>query len=74
MEVIFFQQIFLEFSLIRFFSLSLPPPHTYINKRMHAYKGFPGGSVVKKPPAMQRDAGLIPGSERSPGEGNGNPL
>ena len=33
--------------------------------------------VVKKPPANAgdiRDMGLIPGSERSPGEGNGNPL
>ena len=37
-------------------------------------QGFPGGSVVKNLPAMQRDTGLIPGSERSPGDGNGNPL
>ena len=40
--------------------------------------GFPGGSVVKKkkknPPANAGDVGLIPGSERSPREGNGNPL
>ena len=36
--------------------------------------GFPGGLVVKKPPANAGDAGSIPGSERSPGEGNGNPL
>ena len=36
--------------------------------------GFPGGSVVKNPPANAGDAGLIPGSGRSPGEGNGNPL
>ena len=38
--------------------------------------GFPGGAVVKNPPANAgdtRDAGLIPGSRRSPGEGNGNP-
>ena len=35
---------------------------------------FPGGSVVKKPPANAGDKGLIPGLERSPGEGNGNPL
>ena len=32
------------------------------------------GSVVKNPPANSGDAGLIPGSGRSPGEGNGNPL
>ena len=34
--------------------------------------GFPGGSVVKKPPANTGDLGLIPGSERFPEEGNGN--
>ena len=40
-------------------------------------KSFPGGAVVKNLPAdvgNARDVGLIPGSERSPGEGNGNPL
>ena len=39
--------------------------------------GFPGGSLVKKVPANAgdiRDAGSIPGSGRSPGEGHGNPL
>ena len=36
--------------------------------------GFLGGSVVKNPPANVGDVGLIPGLERSPGEGNGNPL
>ena len=36
--------------------------------------GFPGGSVVKNPPANVGDAGLIPGSGRSSGEENGNPL
>ena len=36
--------------------------------------GFPGGSVVKKPPANAGDTGSIPGAERSPREGNGNPL
>ena len=30
--------------------------------------------MVKKPPANAGDAGSIPGSGRSPGEGNGNPL
>ena len=35
--------------------------------------GFPGDSVVKNPPANAgdtRDAGLFPGSGRSPGEGH----
>ena len=34
--------------------------------------GFPGGSMAKNPPANAGDAGLIPGSGRSPGGGNGN--
>ena len=36
--------------------------------------GFPGGTVVKNPPANATDAGWIPGSGRPPEEGNGNPL
>ena len=39
--------------------------------------GFPGGTVVKNPPADAgdtRDMHSIPGSGRCPGEGNGNPL
>ena len=36
--------------------------------------GFPGGSVVKELPANVVDAGSIVGLERSPGEGNVNPL
>ena len=30
--------------------------------------------MVKKPPAVQETPGLIPVLEKSPGEGNGNPL
>ena len=37
-------------------------------------KDFLGGSVVKNPPANAEDEGSIPGSGRSPGEGNGNIL
>ena len=37
-------------------------------------QGFPVGSVVKNLPANAGDTGLIPGSGKSPGEGNGNPL
>ena len=36
--------------------------------------GFPGGSVVQNPPANTGNVDSIPGSGRSPGEGNGNPL
>ena len=32
----------------------------------------PDGSVVKNTPANAEDMGLIPGSERAPGEGNSN--
>ena len=41
-------------------------------------QGSSGGSVVKNPPAMQEtacsagDPGLMPGLERSPGEGDGS--
>ena len=39
--------------------------------------GFPGGSVVKNPPANAgdtEDVGSIPALGRSPGGGNGDPL
>ena len=40
--------------------------------------GFPGGTAVKSPPANAGSTrvvvvGSVPGSERSPGVGNGNP-
>ena len=35
---------------------------------------FLGSSVVKNPPANAGDTDLISGLERSPGEGNDNPL
>ena len=38
------------------------------------YLGFPGGSEVKASAWNAGDLGLIPGSRRSPGEGNGNPF
>ena len=44
------------------------------------FSGFPFGSAVKNPRAMQEtacnagDVGSVPGWGRSPGEGNGNPL
>ena len=36
--------------------------------------GFPGGSEGKVSVCNAGDLGLTPGSGRSPGEGNGNPL
>ena len=38
------------------------------------YVQFPGGSEVKASACNAGDLGSIPGSGRSPGEGNGNPL
>ena len=38
------------------------------------HRGFPGGSEVKASACNVGNLGLIPGSGRSPGEGNGNPL
>ena len=38
---------------------------------------FPGGTIVKNPPANAgdtKDTSLIPGSGRFPGIGNGNPV
>ena len=40
-------------------------------------QGFPGGTVVKNLPANAgavADMGSIPGSGKSPGEGNGSPF
>ena len=36
--------------------------------------GLPGGLVVKNPPANSGGTGWSPGSGRSPGGGNDNPL
>ena len=49
---------------------------TFLNQiSIHkAYKGFPGGSEVQASASNMGDPGSIPGSGRSPGEGNGNPL
>ena len=51
--------------------------HYIITLPVAQVSGFPGGSVAKDPPASAGDAGdvgSIPGSGRSPGGGNGNPL
>ena len=41
---------------------------------MYTKWGFPGGSVVKNPPANAGDEGSIPAVRISPGEGNGTPF
>ena len=40
----------------------------------HYHTGFPSGSEVKASACNVGDLGLTPGSGRSPGKGNGNPL
>ena len=48
-----------------------------LTSTMLHFWGFPGGSMVKNPPANagdKGDASSIPGSGRSPEEGNGSPL
>ena len=44
-----------------------------IHSRVLLFLGFPGGSVLKSPPASAEGVGSIPGSGRCPGEGKGNP-
>ena len=44
------------------------------NKLLVAWKGFPGGSVIKNLPTNAGDVGSIPGSGKSPRGGNDNPL
>ena len=41
---------------------------------LHCHLGIPGSSEVKVSACNAGDLGSIPGLERSPGEGNGNPL
>ena len=58
-------------------------PHDLATEQQHSpyieiltlkVKILGGGSEVKVSVCNIGDPGLIPGSERSPGEGNGNPL
>ena len=45
-----------------------------ISSSLQIFEGFPGGSVVKNPPANAGDTCLILELGRSPEEGKGNPL
>ena len=44
------------------------------NSSLSRYSGFPGSSDTKEYGCHAGDLGLIPGSGRSPGEGNGYPV
>ena len=45
-----------------------------LNTEYIMWRGFPGGSVVKNPPANAGVVGPITSVGRSPGEGNSNPF
>ena len=49
-------------------------PPCYLRIGTNYWVGFPGGSDSKESACSAGGLGLIPGSGRSPGEGNGNPL
>ena len=46
----------------------------YAVGQIYLFTGFPGGSDGKESACNAGDPGSIPGSGRSPGEENGNPL
>ena len=56
--------------------LSLKPYNCFLTFYSHYFsqKGFPGGSNGKESACSAGDLGLIPGLERSAGEGNGYPV
>ena len=53
---------------------SVRPPYLSAVSVSSGPQGFPGGSGGKESSCNVGDLGSIPGSGRSPGEGNGNPL
>ena len=55
-------------------SLSLFLSQNNFLHKFNAFLGFPGGSEGKASACNAGDLGSIPGSGRSPGGGNGNPL
>ena len=63
-KVVFYRLIFIDVFIYYYHILSISG-------------GFPGSTMVHNPPASvgnARDVGLIPGSGRSPGVGNGSIL
>ena len=66
-----------EMVFISLFWLILSEEEKWVVKLIQCWgrgDGLPRLCSVKHPPANVGDVGLIPGSGRSPGEGNGNPL
>ena len=52
----------------------MPFPATWMDLEIIILRVIPGGSEVKASASNAGDPGSIPGSGRSPREGNGNPL
>ena len=67
-------QVFYKLPLDTSFSLAHVEDQNVLFWHKEYFKGFPGGSDVNASACNVGDLGLIPGSRRSPGEGNGNPL
>ena len=63
----------LQSNLRHFIPCSLISPIKYI-LIVSNYRGFPGGSVVRNPPANAGDVDSIPDLKRSLGKENDNPL
>ena len=68
-----FQKLFPSF-IFQFTDLFFCFSYSAIESFCRVKKGFPGGSDGKASAYNAGDLGSIPGSGRSPGEGNGNPL
>ena len=50
----------------------MPCFYLYFSSSIQILGGLPGGSDSEEPTYNAGDPGLIPGSGRAPGEGNGN--
>ena len=55
-------------------AITLPQYNYIFSGFYNIILGFPGSAMVKNLSGNAGDVDLIPGSGRSPGEGNGNPL
>ena len=65
----------MAYSFASFQSIHLQITCHIFNSLFSTFGGFPDGSMIKNAPANARkDPSSIPGSGRSPGGGNGNPL
>ena len=63
-----------KFENIKFYFMSYDTVYVWFFFKEKPTYIIPGSSVVKNLPADTGDVGLTPGSGRSPGEANGNPL